>query len=57
LNSAWILANVRSTDVTEIVLHDSYHVATLDNDAPLIFNSSLEFTARVTGASLPNASN
>jgi len=56
-NSAWILANVRSTDVTEIVLHDSYHVATLDNDAPLIFSSSLEFTARVTGASLPNASN
>lgn len=56
-NSAWILANVRSTDVTEILLHDSYHVATLDNDAPLIFASSLEFTARVTGASLPNASN
>ena len=27
-----------STDVTEVVLEDSYHVATLDNDAPLIFD-------------------
>jgi carboxylesterase len=25
------------------VLHDSYHVATLDNDAPLIFDESLAF--------------
>ena len=27
----------------ERVLHDSYHVATLDNDAPLIFQGSLDF--------------
>lgn len=27
----------------ERVLHDSYHVATLDNDAPTIFEGSLEF--------------
>lgn len=29
--------------VDERVLHDSYHVATLDNDAPTIFAGSLEF--------------
>jgi carboxylesterase len=34
---------VSSTDVREVVLEDSYHVATLDNDAPTIFAGSLEF--------------
>ena len=29
--------------VEERVLHDSYHVATLDNDAPAIFRGSLDF--------------
>jgi carboxylesterase len=29
--------------VEERVLHDSYHVATLDNDAPAIFAGSLDF--------------
>ena len=34
--------------VEERVLEDSYHVATLDNDAPAVFEGSLEFTrARV----------
>jgi carboxylesterase len=32
----------------EVVLHDSYHVATLDNDAPLIFQGSLDFVRRLT---------
>ena len=32
--------------VEERVLHDSYHVATLDNDAPAIFEGSLEFVRR-----------
>jgi carboxylesterase len=35
-----LLAQVSSTDVTEVVLEDSYHVATLDNDAPRIFAES-----------------
>jgi carboxylesterase len=35
-----LLAQVASTDVTEVVLEDSYHVATIDNDAPLVFARS-----------------
>lgn len=50
-NAAWILAHVASTDVTEIWLEDSYHVATLDHDAPLIVASSLEFVRRVAPSS------
>lgn len=38
---------VSSMDYTEITLHDSYHVATMDNDAPRIFAGSLEFIERV----------
>ncbi len=48
-NSALILAKISSTDVTEIVLERSYHVATLDFDAELIFDESVAFTRRVTG--------
>ena len=32
------------------MLEDSYHVATLDNDADLIFEESARFVARVTEA-------
>ncbi|HEV7654917.1 MAG TPA: alpha/beta fold hydrolase [Mycobacteriales bacterium] len=32
-----------STEVTEVLLEESYHVATLDHDAPAIFAGSLEF--------------
>jgi carboxylesterase len=46
-NAAWILAHVASTDTTEIWLEDSYHVATLDNDAPLIFDESVKFVHRL----------
>ncbi|HUW78431.1 MAG TPA: alpha/beta fold hydrolase [Candidatus Nanopelagicaceae bacterium] len=42
-NAEWILANAASTSKKEIVLTDSYHVATIDNDAPLIFDESLSF--------------
>jgi carboxylesterase len=42
-----ILERVGSTDVTEVTLPDSYHVATLDNDAPTIYDRSAEFVARV----------
>ncbi|WP_018686277.1 alpha/beta hydrolase [Actinokineospora enzanensis] len=46
-NSAIVLAGVSSTDVTEVVLENSYHVATLDHDAPVIFDRSIEFVRRV----------
>jgi carboxylesterase len=46
-NEAWILAHVGGSDVTEVVLPDSYHVATLDNDAPTIFDGSLDFVKRL----------
>jgi carboxylesterase len=39
-----------STEVTEVVLEDSYHVATLDHDAPAIFAGSLEFVRVHTSA-------
>jgi esterase/lipase len=35
-----LLAGVSSTDTTEVLLEDSYHVATLDNDADRIFRES-----------------
>lgn len=35
--------NATATTVEEVLLHDSFHVATLDNDAPLIFEGSVEF--------------
>lgn len=37
-----------SADYTEVTLQDSYHVATLDNDAPRIFAGTLDFLERVT---------
>ena len=43
-----ILEGVSSTDVTRVALPESYHVATIDNDAPLIFAESAAFVARVT---------
>ncbi len=43
-----ILGGIGSTDVEVIMLPDSYHVATLDNDAETIFEKSAEFIARVT---------
>ncbi|WP_216216370.1 alpha/beta hydrolase [Amycolatopsis aidingensis] len=43
VNSRIVAEQVRSTELTEVVLRDSFHVATLDNDAPLIFERSLDF--------------
>jgi carboxylesterase len=43
-----LLRSVSSRDVTEVVLEDSFHVATLDNDAPRIEKESSAFVARVT---------
>ncbi len=39
---------VSSLDYTEISLLESYHVATIDNDAPRIFAGSLDFIERVS---------
>ena len=44
-----ITSTVSSRDVTERMLENSYHVATLDNDAPTIFEESAQFVRRVTG--------
>jgi carboxylesterase len=38
-----------NTAVREVVLENSYHVATLDHDAPLIFDGSVEFIRSLTG--------
>ncbi|SNR35821.1 carboxylesterase [Haloechinothrix alba] len=46
-NSAIIIERVSSTDITDFVLRDSFHVATLDHDAPLIFTESVAFISRL----------
>ena len=46
-NSALVLAKVGSADKREVVLRESYHVATLDHDAEQIFADSAEFVARI----------
>ena len=38
-----LLAGVSSADTTEVLLEDSYHVATLDNDAPRICAESVDW--------------
>jgi carboxylesterase len=43
-----IMTSVSSRDLTERLLEDSYHVATLDNDAPAIFAESADFIRRVS---------
>jgi carboxylesterase len=48
-SSELLLSRLSSSDVTEIVLHESYHVATLDNDAPRIFEESVAFIERLSG--------
>lgn len=46
-NSALVLARISSTDVAEVLLPDSFHVATLDNDADRIFEESVAFVRRL----------
>jgi carboxylesterase len=50
VNSQVVLDGITSTDVTEVVLTDSYHVATLDYDAPTIFEGSTAFVRRLSKA-------
>lgn len=47
-SSAYFLSRISSTDVREVWLENSYHVATLDNDAPLIHDESVQFIQRLT---------
>jgi carboxylesterase len=49
-NAAWILSHVSSTDVREVVLMNSFHVATLDNDAELIYRESFDFISQRSSA-------
>jgi carboxylesterase len=42
-----VLASISSRDVTETLLENSYHVATLDNDAPRIFADATAFIQRI----------
>ena len=49
-SAAVLKAGATSTTVEEILLHDSYHVATLDNDAPEIFAGTVEFIRSLTAA-------
>jgi carboxylesterase len=47
-NSAAVLAGISSTDVTQVWLERSYHVATLDYDADLLTDRTIAFVTRVT---------
>jgi carboxylesterase len=42
-NSDRVMASISSTDKQQIWLEDSYHVATLDNDLPVIVDETLTF--------------
>lgn len=46
-NAEFILEHAGSTDREVVVLPDSFHVATLDNDAPTIVERSLAFVRRL----------
>lgn len=48
LSEPLITGTVSSSDVSVVRLESSFHVATLDNDAPRIFADTAEFVARVT---------
>jgi carboxylesterase len=47
-NAAYVLLNVSTEDKEEVVLSDSYHVATLDYDAEIIISDSIEFVRRLS---------
>jgi carboxylesterase len=50
LSGQLLKAGAVNTTVREVILEDSYHVATLDNDAPQIFAGSVDFIESLTGA-------
>ena len=45
-NTSYIAEHIGSTDVDVVWLERSYHVATLDYDAPLVFERSTEFVVK-----------
>ena len=45
-NTALLLREIGASDVEERVLEESYHVATIDNDAGLIFEGSVDFVRK-----------
>jgi carboxylesterase len=47
VNSRIVAEGVRSSTLIDVPLEHSFHVATLDNDAPLIFERSVEFVHTV----------
>ena len=46
LSGRLLREGARSTEVTEVILEESYHVATLDHDAETVFTGSLEWVRR-----------
>ncbi len=48
------MAGATNTTVTEVLLHDSYHVATIDNDAPQIFSGSIDFIESIAALPVPH---
>ena len=52
-NAEWIMAHASSVDAEEVMLRDSFHVATLDYDAPTIEERSLDFVRRLAPAARP----
>jgi carboxylesterase len=54
-SSALVLSRLGSTDVTEVLCENSFHVATIDNDAEAIFTGSVAFIERVTTAAGPES--
>jgi len=54
-SSARVLAGVSSADVTEVVYRNSFHVLTLDHDAPAAFAESVRFVQRLSAAAAASA--
>jgi carboxylesterase len=50
LSAQLLKAGAVNTTVREVILDNSYHVATLDNDAPQIFQGSVDFIESLTDA-------
>jgi len=46
----WLMDRIGSVDKELVLLPDSFHVATMDNDAPTIFERSASFIERVAGS-------
>jgi carboxylesterase len=49
LSAKLLQTRATRTAVREVVLENSYHVATLDNDAPAIFDGSVQFIRSIVG--------